>query len=163
VSNLGRLLRGQWGCHAECVLQLDGLLGGLDLRHDRVWGGLGQGLLQLLELYSCHHSVGCLTALPITVNSPSDVSPEGDDTTRPWYLQDQVGIVWNCHKLGECQLSEESVVCSFKIGNLKRYGLRAEIFSSPEGYGKGYLTNGGHCCTRDYVMERSLTGVQQRP
>jgi hypothetical protein len=38
VSNLGRLLRGQWNCLAECVLQLDGRLGGLGLEHDRVWG-----------------------------------------------------------------------------------------------------------------------------
>jgi hypothetical protein len=47
VSNLGRFLRGQQSHLAECVLQLDGHLG---LGHDRVWWGLGQGLLQLLEL-----------------------------------------------------------------------------------------------------------------
>jgi hypothetical protein len=36
VSNLGRLLRGQWNGFAEWVLQLDGHLGDLGLRHDRV-------------------------------------------------------------------------------------------------------------------------------
>jgi hypothetical protein len=36
VSNLGRLLRGQRGCLAECVLRLDELLGGLGPGHDRV-------------------------------------------------------------------------------------------------------------------------------
>jgi hypothetical protein len=51
VSNLGRLLRGQRNCLAECVLQQDGRLGGLGLRHYRVWGGLSQDLLQLFELY----------------------------------------------------------------------------------------------------------------
>jgi hypothetical protein len=38
VSNLGRLLRGQRNCLAECVLRLDGRLRGLGLGHDRVWG-----------------------------------------------------------------------------------------------------------------------------
>jgi hypothetical protein len=50
VSTLGRLLCGQQNCLAECVLQLDGRLG---IGHDRVLGGLDQGLLQLLEL--CRH------------------------------------------------------------------------------------------------------------
>jgi hypothetical protein len=50
VSHLGRFLRGQWDCLTECVLRLDGHLRSLGLRHDRVWVGLSQGLLQLLEL-----------------------------------------------------------------------------------------------------------------
>jgi hypothetical protein len=41
VSNLGRLLRGQRNCLAECVLWLDGRLGGLGLGLDRVRGGGG--------------------------------------------------------------------------------------------------------------------------
>jgi hypothetical protein len=36
VSNLGRLLHRQWNRLAECVLWLDGRLGGLGLGHDRV-------------------------------------------------------------------------------------------------------------------------------
>jgi hypothetical protein len=36
VSNLGRLLHGQWNYLTECVLRLDGRLGGLGLGHDRV-------------------------------------------------------------------------------------------------------------------------------
>jgi hypothetical protein len=40
VSNLGRLLRGQSNHLAECVLRLDGCLGGLGLGHDLVWGDL---------------------------------------------------------------------------------------------------------------------------
>jgi hypothetical protein len=36
VRHLGRLLCGQRNRLAECVLQLDGCLGGLGLRHDRV-------------------------------------------------------------------------------------------------------------------------------
>jgi hypothetical protein len=39
VSNLGRLLHGQRDCFAEQVLWLDAHLGGIGLRHDRVWGG----------------------------------------------------------------------------------------------------------------------------
>jgi hypothetical protein len=54
-------------------------------------------------------------------------------------------------------MSQESVVCSLKIGDLKLYGLRVEIFLSPKGYRKSDLADGGHCCTRDYAMERSLT------
>jgi hypothetical protein len=38
VSNLGRLLYGQWNYLVECVLRLDGHLGGLGLEHDWVWG-----------------------------------------------------------------------------------------------------------------------------
>jgi hypothetical protein len=40
VSNFGRLLRRQRNHLVECVLRLDGRIG-LDLRHDRVWGGMG--------------------------------------------------------------------------------------------------------------------------
>jgi hypothetical protein len=80
VSNLGRPLRGQWNCLTECVPRLIGHLG---LRHDQVWAGLGQGLLQLLELCRHRQSVDCLTTLPIAVKSPLDVSPDGDDATQP--------------------------------------------------------------------------------
>jgi hypothetical protein len=88
VSNLGGFIRGQQDHLAECVLQLNGCPGGLGLGHDRVWGALGQGLLQLLELCGCRQSVSCLTTLTVLVKSPLDVSPDGDDTTRPWHLQD---------------------------------------------------------------------------
>jgi hypothetical protein len=37
--------------------------------------GLGQGLLQLLELCRCHQSISSLTALSVTVKSPLDISP----------------------------------------------------------------------------------------
>jgi hypothetical protein len=53
VSHLRRFLHGQRDCLAECVLRLDGHLGCLGLRHDRVWVGLGQGLLELLEMTPC--------------------------------------------------------------------------------------------------------------
>jgi hypothetical protein len=67
------------------------------------------------------------------------------------------------HELRECQPSQEKVVYSLKISDLKLYSLRAEIFLSPEGYRKRDLTDRVHCCTKDYAMERSLTGAQQRP
>jgi hypothetical protein len=38
-------------------------------------GGLGQGLLQLLELYECHEPISHLVALFITVIGALDVSP----------------------------------------------------------------------------------------
>jgi hypothetical protein len=114
VSHLRRFLHGQWDCLAECVLWLDGRLGSLGLRHDRVWVGLGQGLLQLLELCRCQQSFGSLSILPIRVKSPLDISHDGDDATWPWHLQDQVGIVWNCHKLAECQPSEEALYTVLK-------------------------------------------------
>jgi hypothetical protein len=46
----------------------------------RSWGGLSQGLLQFLEFYGRHESVGCLAAFPITIKFPLDISPDGDDT-----------------------------------------------------------------------------------
>jgi hypothetical protein len=73
VSNLGRFLCGQQNHIAECVLRLDGCLG---LGHDQVpWGGgLGQGLLQLLELFGRHQSIDCLATLLVIVKSMLDVS-----------------------------------------------------------------------------------------
>jgi hypothetical protein len=162
VSNLGWLLRGQQNCLAECLLRLDGRLRCLGLGHDRVWEGLSQGLLQLLELCRCCQSVSCLTTLPIIVKIPLNVSPDRDDAMRHWHLQDQVGIMWDCHKLGECQPSQESIIQSLKMGDLKLYGFRVEIFLCPEGHGENDLANGGCYCTRDYAMERSPTGAQQR-
>jgi hypothetical protein len=116
-----------------------------------------------MELYRHRQYVSCLTTLPVIVKSLLDISPVGDDATWPWHLQDQVGVMQDHHEFGECRSSQESVVRSLKIGDLKLYSLRAEIFSSPEGYGKRDMTNGGCCYTRDYAMERSSTGAQQRP
>jgi hypothetical protein len=62
-------------------------------------GGLGQGLLQLLELYGCCQSASCLTTLPVIVKTPLNVSPDREDTTRPMHLQDQVGVMWDHHEL----------------------------------------------------------------
>jgi hypothetical protein len=124
-------------------------------------GGLSQGLLQLLELYGHRQSVSYITTLPIAVKSPLDISPNGDDATRPWHLQDQVGIMSDCHEHRECWPSQESIVRSLKICDLKLYSLRVEIFPRPEGYEKRDLTDRGCCCTRDYAMERSQTGAQQ--
>jgi hypothetical protein len=70
--------------------------------------------------------------------------------------------MWNRHKLGECQPSQEIIVRSLKISNLKLYGLHVEIFLSPEGHGKSDLADRGHCCTMNYAMERSPTKAQQR-
>jgi hypothetical protein len=81
MSNLGRFLRGQRNHLVECVLH--GHLGSLGLGHDQVQGGLGQGLLQLLEFCKLHQSVSYLATLPIIVKSLLDVSPDGDDATRP--------------------------------------------------------------------------------
>jgi hypothetical protein len=67
--------------------------------------------------------------------------------------------MWDHHELGECWPSQENVVHSLEIGDLKLYSLRVEIFLSPKGCGKRDLTDGGHYCTRDYAMERSPTGV----
>jgi hypothetical protein len=135
VSNLGRLLRGQWNHFAERVLRLDGRLGGLGVRNDWVRGGggaLGQGLLQILELCGRHESIDRLTALLITVIVLLDVSPDGDDTTWPWHVEDQACIMWDCHELGEYWPSQESVVSCLKIGDHKLKVLRAEIFLSPK-------------------------------
>jgi hypothetical protein len=126
-------------------------------------GRLSQGLLQLLELCRCRQSVSCLTTLSVIVKSPHNVSSDGDDATRPWHLQDQVGVMWDCHEFGECRPSQESVVHSLKISDLKLCSFRVKIFSCPEGYGKSDLTGRGCCCTRDYAMERSLTRAQHRP
>jgi hypothetical protein len=73
VRNLGMLLCGQWNHLVECVLRLDGRLGGPGLRHDRVWGRLGQSILQFLELCGRRQSVDCLTTLPVAIKSPHNV------------------------------------------------------------------------------------------
>jgi hypothetical protein len=141
VSNLRRLLRGQRNHLTECVLWLDGCLGGLGHGHDLVWGGLDQGLIHLLKLCGCRQSVSFLVALPVIVKSLLDISPDGDDTTRPWNLQDHVGVMWDRHGLGECRLSQESIVRILKIGDLKLYSFCVEIFLSPKGYEKRDLTD----------------------
>jgi hypothetical protein len=46
MSNLGRLLHGQWDTFAKRVLQLDGHLGGLGLGHDRVQGDLAKAFFK---------------------------------------------------------------------------------------------------------------------
>jgi hypothetical protein len=95
-----KFLRGQWNCLAECVLRLDRCLGGLSLGHDWVGGGAR------LRPASTHGALWTpsvcqrLTTLHVTVKSLLDVSPNGDDTTWPCHLQDQVGIMWDRHKLG---------------------------------------------------------------
>jgi hypothetical protein len=115
-----------------------------------------------LELYEQRQSVGCLTTLPVTVKSPLKVSPDGDDATQRWHLQDHLGVMWDQHEFGECHTSQESILRSLEIGDLKLNSFHAEIFPSPEGYEKSNLTDGGCCCTEDYVMERSPTGAQHR-
>jgi hypothetical protein len=67
-----------------------------------------------------------------------------------------------CHEFGEHWSSQESVVSSLKIGDLKLFVFRAEVFPSPEGYGKGDLADGGCSYRRDYAMEGSPTGTQHR-
>jgi hypothetical protein len=67
------------------------------------------------------------------------------------------------HELGECRSSQESIARHLKIGDLKLCSLHAEIVLSLEGYEKSDLIDGGHYYTRDYAMERSPTGAQQRP
>jgi hypothetical protein len=49
-------------------------------------GGLGQGLLQLLELYGRCHSISYFTTLPIAVKTPLNVSPDVDDAAWPSHL-----------------------------------------------------------------------------
>jgi hypothetical protein len=44
--------------------------------------------------------------------------------------------MWNCHKHGVCRPSQESIVRSIKIEDLKLYGLRAEIFPNLEDHGR---------------------------
>jgi hypothetical protein len=46
-------------------------------------------------------SFSFLAALPITIKGPLDVSLDGDDTTQPCHLQDQIGIMRDYHELGE--------------------------------------------------------------
>jgi hypothetical protein len=125
-------------------------------------GGLGQGQLQLLELYRRFQSISCLATLPFAVKSLLNISLDGDDVARPWHLQDHVAIIWDLHELGECRPSQESIARSLEIGDLKLYSLCAEIFLSPEGHGESDLADGGCYCNRDYAIKRSPTEVQQR-
>jgi hypothetical protein len=61
--------------------------------------------------------------------------------------------MWDCHEFGECRPSQESIVRSLKISDLKLYSLRAEIILSLVGYGKRDMTNGGSYCTRDHSKD----------
>jgi hypothetical protein len=54
MSDFGGVTQGKWDGLGDIVLWLDGRLGSLGLGHDRVHGGgggLGHGLLQVLEFY----------------------------------------------------------------------------------------------------------------
>jgi hypothetical protein len=69
MSNLGRLLRGQWNRLVECVLQLDRHLGGLGLMHDWVWGtrlrpASTLGALQMPSVYRLSHNSPCRSQKP---------------------------------------------------------------------------------------------------
>jgi hypothetical protein len=70
--------------------------------------------------------------------------------------------VWNRHELGECRPSQEGIVRSLKTENLKLYGFNSDVLPCPEGYMKRDLTDGCHCYTGDYTMERSPTGPHKR-
>jgi hypothetical protein len=136
-------IQGQWNCLGEVVLWMDGCLGCLGLRHDRVRVGLGQGCLQLLEFYGRQKLVCRLSALPITIVSAFYIPFDGDDSFWAFHLQNQVGILRNHHELGQCRPPEECIVCHLKIGYLKLHVLGAEVLLSPEGHGKSDLAGGG--------------------
>jgi hypothetical protein len=121
--------------------------------------GLGQSFLQFLELCGRHESVGHLVALLVRVIGLLDVSPDGDDTVQSWHLQDQVGIVRNCHEFGECRLSQEGIVHYLEVGYLELQIFSAEVFLSLISYGMSDLTDGGCRCSRDYTMERCTIGA----
>jgi hypothetical protein len=163
ISTLGGLIQGEWDRLAECVLQLDGQLGRLGLGHNWVWVGLGQGFLQFFELCGRQQHINHLAALLVTVISTLYVPFDGDDSVWARHLQNQVGIVKNCHELGECRPPEECVVCRFEIGYLKLHALGVEVLPSPKGHGKSDLATGGCCCSEDYSMEGSLTQMQRWP
>jgi hypothetical protein len=59
----------------------------------------------------------------------------------------------NYHELGECRLSEESIVCRLAVCYLELQVLNTEVFLSPKSHGKSNLTHGGRCYTRDYAMK----------
>jgi hypothetical protein len=61
--------------------------------------------------------------------------------------------MWHHHKRGECRPSQESVVCHLEIDNLELQVLYAEVFPSPEGYGKSDLTDRSHRLCKDYTVE----------
>jgi hypothetical protein len=59
----------------------------------------------------------------------------------------------NCHELGECWPSSESVAHSLNIIHFELYIFSSEVLLSPESYRKRDLID-RHCCyPRDYTME----------
>jgi hypothetical protein len=112
-------------------------------------GGLGQGLLQLLELYRLYEYVGHLAAPLVAVIGMLDVSPDGDDTSQCWHLQKQISLMQNRQEHGECRSSQEGVVVHLEISNLKLQVLYVEVFLSPKGHGKSDLTDGSQCCSHE--------------
>jgi hypothetical protein len=75
----------------------------------------------------------------------------------PGIFQNQVGILGDCHKLGECRPPEERVIRRLKVGYLKLQVFSPKIFPSPKGHGKSNLVDRGSCCARDYAMKQSPT------
>jgi hypothetical protein len=96
------------------------------------------------------------------VTWPRPLSTSGDGATRSRHLQNHVGVMRDRHELGKCRLSQESIVCSLKMGHLELHGFSSEVHPSPEGYGKRDMTDRCRCCTRDNTMERSPAGPQKR-
>jgi hypothetical protein len=119
-------------------------------------GGLGPGVLQVLEFYRCQQWVSHPVALSVAVVGSLD----RDDSIRARHLQDQIGIMGDHHELSNGGPPEEWIVCCFKIGYLKLHVLSVEIFRSPEHHEKGDMTNKGCCCASDYSMEGILTRTQ---
>jgi hypothetical protein len=116
VSDFRGVNRGQLDCLGKLVLYLDGQLGQFCFRHHRIQRGLGQGFLEILQLDRGQQGVGHFRALLITIICLFGVSLDSDDFIGIWHLQDQIGIMRDCHKLGQARPSEESVVCHFEIG-----------------------------------------------
>jgi hypothetical protein len=83
-------------------------------------------------------SLSAISQLSLSQSKAHLMSPQMEITPH------NPGIMWDCHELGECQLSQESVVRSIKIGDLKLYSLHAEIFLSPDGYEKRNLIDRGY-------------------
>jgi hypothetical protein len=104
-------------------------------------------LLQFLEFYRCREPVSRLSTLPVVVVGAFDVSPNGDDVVRSWNLQDQVSIMRDCHKFGECRLTEKSIVCGFEISNLELQVFSTKNFPSPESHRNRKLAAGSCCRT----------------
>src|SRR5688572_4629976 len=64
--------------------------------------------------------------------------------------------MWNCHELGQCRSSKDSMIRSFKISYLEPDVLCPVVFFGPKGNYQTHLNKGYSCVAWDDPVEWRL-------